>query len=240
MDEREALMKCVQDSVRANVALTELTRLRRLNFWGKVILALAIIAVVFIYAGLSWSAVKYTVASEKGRKEFQQAFAEQTSTIARDITVGLRETAQKVYPDLRDAFEKEFQERMPEIRETYETEFRKFSDNIGPTLEAKITEGLEKLLKQQEKVLKRHFPELEDPEKMEKVVEGIEIAFVNSGKKVLLEELHDYIEALGAIKDTLDQYPSLPPDFSDTELLGEIYRLSRRLIGLKLQKEVAE
>jgi hypothetical protein len=125
--------------------------------------------------------------------------------------------AEEQGPYVVEAFRKQAQEDSQQYVQAFDAERATLIANLQTNLEAKLQESYAAMLAEQEEMLKKEFPVLQDPDKLENIRSNMEKIYDKIGKRYYVDSLKEEMESIASKIDTFP--PSQPKQ--DNIPLGE-------------------
>lgn len=133
-----------------------------------------LLAVLLVIGGSIW--MFYSLAMEFGTEDVKQEFREMATARAEELSEKAIESAkglaEQSLPVLRKAFEDQVNKDMPEYRKALEEEGTILRKNLEAELNTKIQAHFEESSEKYQAILREEFPDLEDPELLDKLYES--------------------------------------------------------------------
>ncbi len=216
------------DEVQASIARYQAAcRLQAIVRW---VVLVAIVVVIGISVLVGWYKVKsFDVGELK---------AEARSVLESQVLPTLKDDALRLKDRLLPKLQEVALEKAKEVRPEVETVLKKELETLQKFAEATVKERVEvehqALLADLRRQMTVMYPQMQDPEKMAAMVENLHKASVAAATNVFALRLHEHIEQLFEIKDTLDGFEPVPG--TEAELLRRFGNTALKLINSKLAK----
>jgi hypothetical protein len=135
-------------------------------------------------------------------------------------------------PVIGDAFTRQVKKDMPAYLKMVEHERGQFADEVQATLSAKLKQRYEHALQKHEGILKKEFPQINDPVQHERMMTNLQLALDRALEKHCVTDLKVQFESLYA---TWDQFPAAPrPRPNDPPLEDQFVGNLLKLLQIKL------
>jgi hypothetical protein len=202
-EDLQALSRQAEAVQRAAAALASATRRARgvrLCLVLAVVLVIAVICLKFHNLGMSVQSPEYL---NKLTKVGQERLAKQSDRYMGEFQKLVDHTS----PALTQAFSDQVKKDMPEFIKNAEKEKDTLAANLQEEFSKRVNSHYEKLLNQQEQLLKERFPTVKDPASHERMIKNIDKAVQRMVKKYSVDDFRRQIDEIVA---TWEHFPEAP------------------------------
>jgi hypothetical protein len=183
------------ESRRILSALRWATKVRMILFAGLLVFA---IGAVFKFTGL------YNEIKTQRIVEVQRIIQEQPEKFAEPVTKQLLQLMEEQGPYVMEVFREQVEKDSNAYMDAFDVEREQLIANVEGKLKVKLAASYEELLSEQEKLLVRQYPVLQDPEKLKLVRANVEGIYEAIGDRYYLDFLQEQIQILA---DRLESFP---------------------------------
>ena len=216
------LSELENESRRILNALRWATKVRMILFAGLLVF---VIGAVFKFNGL------YNQIKNQRIVEVQRIIQEQPETFAEPLTKQLAQLMEEQGPYVMEVFREQAEKDSDAYMDAFDIEREQLIANVEEKLKVKLAASYEELLSEQEKLLVRQYPVLEDPEKLKLVRGNVEDIYASIGDRYYLDFLQEQIEILA---DRLESFPIAESDQGNMPVSEQILAEMLELVRLML------
>ena len=218
--------------LRVSGARDRFERLLRGRRLTRRIRSLMVLLVLLTFAG--WIYVIYRQVASFDTQAFEKEMESRAEVIWPRISEMMFKVVTEVRPAYASAITRELEKTAPLIGERIDNEVRILEANVQKGLQDKLDQSLSRVAAEQRNELKKAFPELaDDPVMLDRMVTVIQEGITVWVSKELTTTLHEHVDALLQIKETLASFRPDDPKATATseEVLGVWLELVYETLG---------
>ena len=216
------LSELENESRRILSALRWATKVRMILFAGLLVFA---VGAVFKFTGL------YNEIKNQRITEVQRIIQTEPEKFAEPLTKQLVQLMEEQGPYVMDVFREQAEKDSDAYMDAFDVEREQLVANLEEKLKVKLAASYEELLSEQEKILVKQYPVLEDPEKLKLVRGNVEDIYDKIGDRYYLNFLQEQIEILA---DRLESFPMTDSEQGNIPASEQILTEMLELVRLML------
>ncbi|MDG2182709.1 MAG: hypothetical protein P8L78_13530 [Mariniblastus sp.] len=216
------LSELENESRRILNALRWATKVRMILFAGLLVFA---VGAVFKFTGL------YNEIKNQRIVEVQRIIQTEPEKFAEPLTKQLVQLMEEQGPYVIEVFREQAEKDSDAYMDAFDVEREQLIANVEEKLKVKLAASYEDLLSEQEKLLVRQYPVLEDPEKLKLVRGNVEGIYEKIGDRYYLDFLQEQIEILA---DRLESFPITDSEQGNVPVSEQILAEMLELVRLML------
>jgi hypothetical protein len=205
--------------------------LRALNWATKVRMILLCSLLLFVLVAAFLFYRLYSDIRYRRIPTVQQMINERPEEFSEPLTQQIMQLAEEQGPYVVDAFRQQAQEDSKLYMEAFDRERDQLITNLQGKLENKLTQTYMSILDEQEAMLKKEFPELQEAENMANVRKNMEKVYEKIGKRYYVDYLEDELET---IAEKIDTFPPSAPRQTNLPLGEQIATEFLELVRMML------
>ncbi len=242
MSEQEAKQQPQPSGDDVQACIARYQSAKRLGSITRMVSILAILVVVLIYVVIyaavgfqKYKAVKELTAEQSRKIMLAQARRKLENDLLPTLKRRAEREREEFLPKLKEQVAAQVEEVWPDVRVIVEAELTHLQKFAETTLASRLEEALTDFAKHE---LAKVYPQT-DTEKLEIVLDNLQQAAMTAASEVFWARLHEPLEELRRIEETLNQFPPPYPYLEDRELAKKFGKVFWEVVCLKAAKIAA-